>query len=118
MFVQLPGFSFGFGPASSCRSLEGICSSLTKDQVKEAAALGALAHSGGGEGRVRMRGEPAVAEASVTLQQPEARHAFSREVVPGSREPGLGGLHRLPGGAVWIVTCARTLAFWWWQLQP
>ena len=30
------------------------------------------------------------------------------EVVPGSREPGSGGLHQLPGGAVWRVTCART----------
>ena len=28
------------------------------------------------------------------------------EVVPGSRDPGSGGLHRLPGGEVWIVTCA------------
>ena len=32
------------------------------------------------------------------------------EVVPGSREPGRGALHRLPGGAVWRVTCARTQA--------
>ena len=35
------------------------------------------------------------------------------EVVPGSRDPGSGGLHRLPGGEVWIVTCACTQAFWW-----
>ena len=35
------------------------------------------------------------------------------EVVPGSREPGSGGLHWLPGGAVWRVTCARTQASWW-----
>ena len=28
------------------------------------------------------------------------------EVVPGSRDPGSGGLHRLPGGEVWRVTCA------------
>ena len=34
------------------------------------------------------------------------------EVVPGSREPGSGGLHRLPGGEVWIVTCACTQASW------
>ena len=44
--------------------------------------MGALAHSGVGEGRVQMRGEPAVAEADVTLQQPEARHAFSRGSCP------------------------------------
>ena len=40
------------------------------------------------------------------------------EVVPWSREPGSGGLHRLPGGAVWRVTCARTQASWWQQQQP
>ena len=40
------------------------------------------------------------------------------EVVPGSRDPGSGGLHRLPGGAVWMVTCARTQASWWRQQQP
>ena len=40
------------------------------------------------------------------------------EVVPGSLEPGSGGLHRLPGGAVWRVTCARTQASWSWQQQP
>ena len=40
------------------------------------------------------------------------------EVVPGSREPGHGELHRLPVGVVWRVTCARTQAFWWRQQQP
>ena len=40
------------------------------------------------------------------------------EVVPGSREPGSGGLHRLVGGAVWIMTCAHTQASWWRQQQP
>ena len=40
------------------------------------------------------------------------------EVVPGSQEPGSGGLHRLPGGEVWIVTCACTQASWWRQQQP
>ena len=65
-----------------CRSPEGVCSSLTQDGVKGAAALGVLAHSGGGERRVRMRGEPAAAEGSVMLQQPEACHAFSRGSCP------------------------------------
>ena len=40
------------------------------------------------------------------------------EAVPGSRDPGSGGLHRLPGGAVWRVTCAHTQASWWRQQQP
>ena len=65
-----------------------------------------------------MRGEPVVAEAGVMLQQPEVLRVFSREVVPGSRDPGSGGLHRLPGGELWIVTCACTQASWWLQQQP
>ena len=37
LFAQLLGFSFGFGPASACRSPEDICSSLRQDGVKVAA---------------------------------------------------------------------------------
>ena len=44
-----------------CGSPQVICSSLTQEGVKGAAALGTLAHSGGGEGRVLMWGEPAAA---------------------------------------------------------
>ena len=40
------------------------------------------------------------------------------EFVPGSWDAGSGGLHRLPGEAVWIVTCARTQASSWRQQQP
>ena len=60
-----------------------------------------------------MRGEPAVAEASVSLQQHEVCCVFSQEVVPASRDPGSGGLHRFLGGEVWIVTWACTQASWW-----
>ena len=118
LFAQLRALSFGFGPASACRSPEGICSSLTQDGDKGAAASGALAHSGRREGGVWMQGEPAVAAAGMTLQQPEAHRASPGEVVPGSRDPGSGGLHRLPGGEVWMVTCACTQASWWQQQQP
>ena len=59
-----------------------------------------------------MRDKLAATEASMMWQQPEARRVFSGEVVPGSRDPGSGGLHRLPGGEVWIVTCACTQASW------
>ncbi|XP_060142899.1 receptor-interacting serine/threonine-protein kinase 2-like isoform X1 [Globicephala melas] len=76
-----------------------------------------LSQAGGREGH-RGQGEPVAPQADVTLHQPEARRAFSREVVPGSREPGSGGLHRLPGRGVWIVTCAHTQASWWRQQQP
>ena len=65
-----------------------------------------------------MQGEPAVAEAGVTLHQPEAHLCSPREVVPGSWDPGSGGLHGLPRVEVWIVTCACTQASWWLQQQP
>ena len=101
LFAQLPGFSFGFGLASECRSPEGVCSSLRQDRVKGEADLGALAHSDWGEGGVRMQGEPVAAEASVTLQQPEARRAFSPGSCPwiqgawpwqAAQAPGTGGV--------------------------
>ena len=47
-----------------------------------------------------MRGEPAAAEAGVTLHQPEVRRAFSRGSCPWIMDPGSGGLHRFPGGEV------------------
>ena len=51
LFAQLLGFSFGCGPASICRSPEGVFSSLRQGRVKGAADSGALAHSGQGERR-------------------------------------------------------------------
>ena len=54
-----------------------------------------------------MRGEPVAVEAG-----------SPGEVVPGSRDAGNGGLHGLPGGQVWIVTCACTQTSWWLQQQP
>ena len=82
LFAQLPGFGFGFGPASACRSPEGICSPPRQDGVKGAAASGALAHSGRGEGGVQMLVEPMGAVAGMMLQQPEVHHAFSRGSCP------------------------------------
>ena len=64
------------------RSPEGVCSLLTQDGVKGAAASVALAHSGQGEGVVQMWGKPVVAEASVMLHQPEACRSFSRGSCP------------------------------------
>ena len=58
-----------------------------------------------------MRGEAAVAEAGMTLQQRRTM-CSPGDFVPASRDPGSGGLHRLPGGEVWIVTCACTQVSW------
>ena len=65
-----------------------------------------------------MRGEPVAAEAGVTLQQPEACHVFSQGSCPWIMVSWQWRLHRLPGGEVWRVTCARTQASWWFQQQP
>ena len=93
-----------------CRLPEGICSSLTQDEVKGAAASGALAHSGRGEGGVRRRrGEPVAAEAGVTLQLPEARHAFSRGSCPWITGPWQWRAALAPGrGGVESDLCSHT----------
>ena len=57
-----------------------------------------------------MWGEPAAAEAGMTLHHPRRAVCSPGEVDPGSRDPGSGGLHGLPGGEVWIMTCACTQA--------
>ena len=72
----------------------------------------------GGKEGYGMCFEPAAAEASMTLQQPEARCVFSRGSCPWITGPWQWLLHRLPGGKVWRVTCARTQASWWLQQQP
>ena len=76
-----------------------------------------LTHAGGREGYS--------CGASLWRQRPACHCSSLRsamrspaEVVPRSRDPGSGGLHRLPGGAVWIVTCACSQASWWQQQQP
>ena len=110
LFAQLLGFSFGFGPASACRSPEGIYSPPRQDGVKGAADLGALAHSGRGEGGVqRRRGEPVASEAGVTLQQPEARRAFSRGRCPWITGPWQWWAAQTPGrGGVDSDLCSHT----------
>ena len=122
LFPQLPGFSFGFGPTSACRSPEGVCSLLRQDGVKGAAASGALAHSGCGEGGLRSagRGEPAAAEAGVMLHQPEARSAFSRGSCPritgpwqwrAAQAPRRGGVESDLGSHTgFLVVAAAALA--------
>ena len=77
LFAQVLGFSFGFGPASACRSPEGICSLLRQDSVKGAADSGLWFTEAEGREEFGMQGEPVVSEACVTLQQPEACRAFS-----------------------------------------
>ena len=70
---------------------------------------------------IGMRGEPVAAEASVTLQQPEARCAFSRGSCPWITGPWQWQVAQDPsagwGGSVWILTCACTQASSWLQQQ-
>ena len=69
-----------------------------------------------------MWGDPGVAEASVMLQQPEARHVFSWRSCPWISGPWQWRTAQAPGGragqgGMWIVTCACTQASWWLQQQ-
>ena len=57
-----------------------------------------------------MQGEPEATEASMTLQQLRSTMCSPGDVFSASGDAGSGGLHRLPGGEVWIVTCACTQA--------
>ena len=67
-----------------------------------------------------MRGEPAVAEAGVTLHQPEARRVFSRGSCPwitgpwqwrAAQAPGRGGVESdLRSHTGFLVAAAATLA--------
>ena len=112
LFTQLLGFSFGSGPASTCRSPEGVCSCPDRAGLKQQLIRGLwLTHAGGG-GRGTEYG------ASLRWQRP-ARHCNSlrstmcspREVVPGSQDLDSGGLHRLPErvwGCVDSALCSHT----------
>ena len=91
-----------------------MCSPPRQDRIKGAADSGALPQAGWKEG-YGIQGKPAEAEAGVTLHQPDVHRVFSGEVVPGSLDPGSGGLHPLLGGEVMRVTCACTQASWWLQ---
>ena len=56
-----------------------------------------------------MRGEPAAAEASVKLQQPEACHAFSRGCCPWITGPWRWRAAQAPGrGGVECDLCSHT----------
>ena len=90
-------------------SPEDVCSLLTQDGVKGAAALGTLVHSSRGEGGVLMRGEPPVAEAGVTLQQPEVHLAFSQGSFPCITGPWQWWAAQAPGrGGVDSHLCSHT----------
>ena len=65
-----------------------------------------------------MRGEPAVAETSVTLQQPEACLVISRASCPWITGPWQWRAAQAPGRGGVDSTCACTQASWWLQQQP
>ena len=68
-----------------------------------------LAHSDQGEGGFQIRGELAAAEAGVTLQQAEARRAFSRGSCPWITGPWQWGVAQAPGrGRVDSDLCSHT----------
>ena len=67
-----------------------------------------LPHAGGREG-YRMQGEPAAAEARVTLQQPEVHRVFSQESCPWITGPWQWRAAQVPGrGGVESDLCSHT----------
>ena len=104
LFALLLGFNFGFGPASAFRLPEGICSCPDRTGLKEQLIMGLWLTQAGREGMREgsgMRGDSAGAEASMSLQQPEARRVFSQGSCPwitgpwqwqAAQAPGRGGV--------------------------
>ena len=94
--------SFGFGPMSVCRLPSGICSCPDRTGLKQWLIRGLCSLMPGGESGtvviIGMQGEPAVAEAGMTLQQPEAHHVFSRESCPWITGPWQWQAEQAPGG--------------------
>ena len=64
-----------------------------------------------------MWGEPVVAEAGVTLQEPQAHRVFSRGSCPWIMGPWQWQAAQATR-EVLIVTCACTETSWWLQQQP
>ena len=66
-----------------------------------------------------MWGKRAVAEASMTLQQPEAHRVLSQGSCPWIMGPWQWRAAQAPrgGGGVWIVICACMQDSWWLQQQ-
>ena len=77
-----------------------------------------LTQAGGREG-YGMWGEPAAAEAGMTLHQPEAHRVFSRGSCPWITGPWQWRAAQAPRrGGVDSVTCVSTQASRWLQQQP
>ena len=90
-------------------SPEGVCSRSDRTGLKEQLIRGLWLPQAGGEGGVRMQGEAAVAEAGVTLHQPEACRVFSRGSCPWITGPWQWQAAQVPGrGGVDSDLCSHT----------
>ena len=67
MFAQLLGFSFGFGPTSAIGHLRASVLHSDRMGLKQQLIRGLWLTQAGGREGYRIRGEPAVADADVTL---------------------------------------------------
>ena len=123
LLAQLLGFSFGFGPTSACGLPSGFCSHPDRMGLKQwLIRVLWLIHAGGGErrGYSSYNGNAGRAFGGRGWRDVATAMCSPGEVVPGSRDPGSGGLHRLVGGwgvGMCIVTCACTQDSWWLQQQ-
>ena len=103
-----------------CTSPVDICSHPDRTGLKEELIRGALAHSGWGKEGYGMWGEPAVAEAGMTLHQPEAHCVFSWGICPWITGPWQWRAAKVPrrGGVdsdlclhIGFLVAAAALAF-------
>ena len=76
------GSALDLGPPLRVGHLRASVLGSDRTGLKEQLIRGLWLTQAGGREGYRLQGEPAAAEASVTLQQPEARHAFSRGSFP------------------------------------
>ena len=103
------GSALDLDPPLHVGRLKGSVLRSDRMGLKEQLLRGALAHSGPGEGGVRMRGKPTAAEANVTLQQPEAHHTFSWGSCPWITGPWQWRAAQAPGrGSVDSELCLLT----------
>ena len=89
-----------------------------EQQLIRALLLSQAGERGGMVIIIGMWGKPEVAEAGMTLQQPEACPVFSQGSCSWISGPWQCPAAQDPVGAVWIVTCACTQDSWWQWQQP
>ena len=103
------GSTLVLAPPFVCRLPSGFCSRPARTGLQQRLIRGLWLTLAGGREGYRMWGEPAEAEASMTLQQPEAHRVFSRGSCPWITGPWQWWVAQAPGrGGVASDLCLHT----------